>query len=97
MDVAIVEAGNVGGGAILEAIEFDNRRILNPKFSRYRVPRFRDLSIIETELVDRKDLPSVGAGETPIVCIAPAVGNATFDAIGVRLRSIPLLRNGPKA
>ena len=41
-------------------------------------------------LVDRKDLPSAGAGETPIVGIAPAVGNAVFHATGVRLRAMPM-------
>ncbi|MBI1902780.1 MAG: hypothetical protein HYS13_16910 [Planctomycetia bacterium] len=37
-----------------------------------------------------KDLPSEGAGETPIIGIAPAIGNAIFAATGVRLRSMPL-------
>jgi isoquinoline 1-oxidoreductase len=46
---------------------------------------------LETVLVDRKDLPSAGAGETPIVGIAPAISNAIFAATGVRLRSMPLL------
>ncbi|MFB3825574.1 MAG: molybdopterin cofactor-binding domain-containing protein [Bryobacteraceae bacterium] len=78
------------GGAMFEAIEFENGRILNGRFARYRVPRFTDLPAIETVLLDRKDIPSVGAGETPIVGIAPAIGNAIFDATGVRLRSLPL-------
>jgi isoquinoline 1-oxidoreductase len=47
---------------------------------------------IEIVLLDRKDLPSAGAGETPIVGLAPAVGNAIFDATGVRVRSMPLSR-----
>ena len=47
-------------------------------------------------LVDRKDLPSAGAGETPIVTIAPAIGNALFDATGQRLRALPMLPNGLK-
>src|SRR5690349_18962543 len=80
------------GGALFEAIEFDNGRILNPRFSNYRVPRFGDMPKIEVVLVDRKDLPSAGAGETPIVGIAPAVANAIHDASGVRLRSMPLQR-----
>ena len=63
----------------------------NPKFSLYRVPRFRDAPPIEVVLVDRKDIPSAGAGETPIVGLAPAVGNAIFNAAKVRLRSLPLL------
>jgi isoquinoline 1-oxidoreductase len=82
------------GGALYEAIEFENGKILNPRFSRYRVPRFRDTPEIEVVLLDRKDLPSAGAGETPIVGIAPAVGNAIFDATGVRLRSMPMVPKG---
>jgi isoquinoline 1-oxidoreductase len=45
---------------------------------------------IDVVLVDRKDLPSAGAGETPIVAVAPAVGNAIFAATGKRLREMPL-------
>jgi CO/xanthine dehydrogenase Mo-binding subunit len=82
------------GGALYEAIEFDNGRILNPHFAQYRVPRFKDEPKIEVVLVDRKDQPSFGAGETPIVGLAPAVGNAIFDATGVRLRSMPMLKDG---
>jgi isoquinoline 1-oxidoreductase len=78
------------GGALFEAIEFENGRILNPRFSAYRVPRFGDVPPIETILLDRKDLPSAGAGETPIVAIAPAIGNAIFAATGKRRFSLPL-------
>jgi isoquinoline 1-oxidoreductase len=78
------------GGALFEAIQFSNGQILNPRFSRYRVPRFSDTPPIEVVLVDRKDIPSAGAGETPIVGLAPAVSNAIFNATGVRLRSLPL-------
>jgi isoquinoline 1-oxidoreductase len=45
---------------------------------------------IEVVLVDRKDQPSFGAGETPIVGVAPAVANAIFAATGERLRSMPM-------
>jgi nicotinate dehydrogenase subunit B len=85
------------GGALFEAIEFENGKILNPRFSRYRVPRFSDVPVLETVLIDRKDLPSAGAGECPIVALAPAVSNAIFDATGTRLRSLPLVPNGLKA
>ncbi len=84
------------GGAMTEAIAFEDGKILNPKFSKYRVPRFRDAPEIEVVLLDRKDLPSAGAGETAIVGIAPAVGNAIFDAVGVRLRSMPMVPQGLK-
>jgi nicotinate dehydrogenase subunit B len=82
------------GGALTEAIEFENGKILNPKFSKYRVPRCSDTPEIEVVLLDRQDLPSAGAGEAPIICIAPAIGNAIFNAVGVRLRSLPMAPGG---
>ena len=85
------------GGALFEAIEFENGRIVNPHFARYRVPRFRDVPEIEAVLMDRKDIPPAGAGETPIMAIAPAIGNAIFDATGVRLNNLPLVPNGLKS
>jgi isoquinoline 1-oxidoreductase len=84
------------GGALFEQIRFDNGRILNPRLSAYRVPHFTDLPQLETVLVDRKDKPSGGAGETPIVAVAPAIGNAICAATGVRLRSMPMAPEGFK-
>ncbi|HSB27692.1 MAG TPA: molybdopterin cofactor-binding domain-containing protein, partial [Pyrinomonadaceae bacterium] len=82
------------GGALFESIQFDNGTILNPHFAQYRVPRFSDTPSIEIVLMDRKDLPSAGAGETPIVGLAPAVANAIFNATGIRIRSLPLAPTG---
>jgi isoquinoline 1-oxidoreductase len=82
------------GGALFESIQFANGRIANPHFANYRVPRFRDIPAIEAVLLDRKDIPSAGAGETPIMAVAPAVGNALYDATGVRRRSLPLRAAG---
>ncbi|HEX6975201.1 MAG TPA: molybdopterin cofactor-binding domain-containing protein, partial [Vicinamibacterales bacterium] len=75
------------GGALFEAIEFRNGRIVNASLEQYRVPRFADVPPIETILLDRKDLPSAGAGETPIVCVAPAIGSAAraFGAVATEL------------
>jgi isoquinoline 1-oxidoreductase len=88
---AIVQAV---GGALFEAIRFENGKILNAHFADYRLPRFSDTPLIEVVLVDRKDLPSAGAGETPIVGLAPAVANAIFNAKGIRLRTLPLAPKG---
>ncbi|HEX5085398.1 MAG TPA: molybdopterin cofactor-binding domain-containing protein [Blastocatellia bacterium] len=85
------------GGALFEAIDFADGKILNPRFSRYRVPRFSDMPNLETVLLDRKDLPSAGSGECPIVALAPAVSAAIFEATGVRLRSLPMVPNGIKS
>jgi isoquinoline 1-oxidoreductase len=78
------------GGALFEHIDFADGKIATNRLSRYRVPRFADMPVIESVLVDRKDLPSAGAGECPIMGVAPAVGNAIFDATGQRLRSMPM-------
>jgi isoquinoline 1-oxidoreductase len=78
------------GGAMFEAVKFENGRIRNPHFSAYRLPRFSDAPQIEVELIDRKDQPSMGAGETPLMGLAPAVAGAIFSATGIRLRSFPL-------
>jgi nicotinate dehydrogenase subunit B len=84
------------GGALFESIQFANGRILNPHFAQYRLPRFADMPAqIEVVLVDRKDKPPFGAGETPIVGIAPALADAIYQASGfVRLRALPLAPNG---
>ena len=84
------------GGALFEAIDFENGKIRNAHFSSYRVPRFRDVPEIEAVLLDRKELASAGAGETPIMAIAPAIGNAIYDASGVRLNALPLVPKGMK-
>ena len=84
------------GGALTEAIQFENGKILNPRFSRYEVPRFSHVPQLETVLLDRKDLPSAGAGEAPIIAVAPAIGSAIFSACGVRLRSLPMAPDGVK-
>lgn len=79
------------GGALFEQIQFENGRILNPKLSKYRLPRFSDTPLhVESILIDPKDVPAAGAGETPIMGIAPALANAMFDATQKRIRSMPL-------
>jgi isoquinoline 1-oxidoreductase len=80
------------GGALFEAIDFAGGKILNPHLAGYRVPRFRDVPPqIDVVLVDRKDLPSAGAGETPIVTVAPAIASAIHMATGEWRRALPML------
>jgi nicotinate dehydrogenase subunit B len=91
-----IEGSNIMGlgGALFESIKFENGRVQNGRFSLYRVPRFSDVPTIETVLLDRKDIPSAGAGECPMIGLAPAIGNAIFDATGVRIRSLPMVPDG---
>jgi isoquinoline 1-oxidoreductase len=78
------------GGALFEALPVTGGRLAEPSLTRYPLPRFADLPEIEVVLCDHPDLPSAGAGETPMIAVAPAVANALFDATGRRLRDLPL-------
>jgi nicotinate dehydrogenase subunit B len=82
------------GGALFEAVQFADGKILNSGLSAYRVPRFSDVPKIEVILIDRKDLPSAGAGEASIIGVAPAIRNAILDATGTALNTLPMLPNG---
>ena len=81
------------GTALYEAIDFQNGRVLNAGFTRYRVPRSNDAPSIETLLVGDDDTPSTGAGEPGIVPIAAAIANAVFDRTGERHRELPIQRH----
>jgi isoquinoline 1-oxidoreductase len=78
------------GAALREEIRFENGRLVNGSFAQYRPPRFRDVPKMEIVLLDRKDLEPAGAGETPIIAVAPAMANAVFAATGQRVRSLPV-------
>lgn len=84
------------GGALFEWIDFKDGKILNAQFSDYRVPRFSDMPVLETVMLNRLDIPSVGAGETPILAIAPAIRNAIANATGKKLYTLPMVPNGLK-
>jgi isoquinoline 1-oxidoreductase len=82
------------GGALFEAIDFRGGQILNAALSGYRVPRLADLPDLRVVVLDRPDQPSAGGGETPIIAVAPAIGNAVYRACGVRLRAMPMAPAG---
>ncbi|HKF48727.1 MAG TPA: molybdopterin cofactor-binding domain-containing protein [Terracidiphilus sp.] len=78
------------GGALFEHILFGDGKIANAHFADYRVPRFKDAPEVEVVLIDRKDLQPAGAGEIGLIALAPAVGNAIFQATGVRVKNMPM-------
>ena len=82
------------GAALFESIRFEAGVIGNASFADYRVPRIDDVPPVEVILLDRPEISPAGAGETPILAIAPAIANAIFAATGVRLRSLPLVPDG---
>jgi isoquinoline 1-oxidoreductase len=78
------------GPALREEMRFENGEMLNASFRKYHVPRFQDVPELDIHLLNRPDLSSAGAGETPIMVIAPAIANAVFHASGVRIRTMPI-------
>lgn len=83
------------GYALYEEIKSEGGRILNPGFVDYKIPTAADLDFpIELEFVETDDptgpFGAKGAGEPGIVPTAPAIANAVFDAVGVRIRDLPL-------
>ena len=87
----------IEGGAIQatswtlkERVRFDRRRITSEDWESYPILRFSEVPEVEVHLVDRPELPSVGAGEAAQGPTAGAVANAVAAAIGVRVRDLPL-------
>ncbi len=78
------------GPVLRESIELAENKVGNPSFWKYSVPRFADLPTLDVQLLNRLDLPSAGAGESPLIAVAPAIANAVFHATGKRLRELPL-------
>jgi len=78
------------GPALREQMQFASGRILNADFAGYEVTRFEDVPSIDVHLIENHSMSAVGGGETPIIAIAPAIGNAVFAATGIRLRAMPM-------
>src|SRR4051794_15150731 len=78
------------GPALREEMKFEGGKMLNAAFGRYKVPRFADVPSLDIHLLDRPDLPSAGAGETPLIAVAPAIANALHAATGRRSHAMPI-------
>jgi CO/xanthine dehydrogenase Mo-binding subunit len=75
--------------AVHEEVQFDRSRVTSVDWASYPILSFGELPAIDVLLVSRPDQPLWGAGEAATVPVAAAVGNAFFDATGVRLRRVP--------
>jgi CO/xanthine dehydrogenase Mo-binding subunit len=83
------------GHTLFESLQYENGQPLNANLVDYRVPRFTDMPAhFDSALIENEDGPgpygAKGMGESGIVSIAPAIGNAIFQATGVRIRTLPL-------
>ena len=90
-------ANQVEGGLIQsiswtlkEEVKFDNTRILSDDWASYPILTFSEVPPVEVALIDRKGEPYLGTGETSQCPTGAAVANAVFDAVGARVRQIPL-------
>jgi CO/xanthine dehydrogenase Mo-binding subunit len=79
--------------ALHEEVQFDTSRVTSVDWASYPILRFTEAPAIEVILIERRDQPLWGAGEAAAVPVAAALGNAVFDATGVRLRRVPLNRS----
>jgi xanthine dehydrogenase YagR molybdenum-binding subunit len=64
--------------------------MVNPNMEWYLLPGMSDIPEIDITLVDQPERGVIGLGEPPVISTAAAVGNAVANAIGVRVRSLPL-------
>ena len=82
------------GYALSEDMLFDRGRLLNPNFRDYKILTARDALPVEPVLVETDDpagpYGAKGIGEPGLVPSAPAIANAIYDAVGVRLRKLPM-------
>jgi CO/xanthine dehydrogenase Mo-binding subunit len=78
------------GYSLAEDIHFKNGDILDTNFDTYQLPRFSWLPKLQTVLLDSPDLPAQGGGEPAIVQMGGVLANAVFDAIGARVRQLPM-------
>jgi nicotinate dehydrogenase subunit B len=82
---------------LMEEVKFDRSRVSSVDWSSYPILRFSDLPKLEIDLVDRPNEPPLGAGEASCAAVGAAIGNAVYDATGVRLRTVPFTPERVKA
>jgi isoquinoline 1-oxidoreductase len=78
------------GYALAEEVRFRDGAVLDRNFDTYQIPRFSWLPKIETILIENPETPASGCGEPPIVTMGAVLANAIFDAVGARLRQLPM-------
>ena len=82
---------------LMEEVKFDRSRVTSVDWASYPIMRFSEVPKLEIELIDRPTEPPLGAGEAASAPVGAALGNAVFDATGVRLRELPFTPERVKA
>ena len=90
-----IEGGIVQGAswALKEAVLFEGLTIEAKSWLDYPIIRFSEVPRVRVDLINRPTLPPLGCGEISQAPISAAIGNAVKDALGVRVRSLPITRD----
>jgi CO/xanthine dehydrogenase Mo-binding subunit len=75
-----------------ERVTYDERTVTSRNWDDYPILTFPEVPQVEVALIDRPELPPLGAGEGTQGPTAAAIGNAVYNALGVRLRDMPFTR-----
>jgi nicotinate dehydrogenase subunit B len=95
-----IEGGALQGlsRALGEEVTWDDQKVTSVDWRTYHSLTLGfDVATIESVLINRSGVEATGAGETAITIVAPAIGNAIFDATGVRIRQVPFTPERMKA
>jgi CO/xanthine dehydrogenase Mo-binding subunit len=89
----------IEGGAIQatswvlkERVRFDRQRVISNSWAEYPILRFTEVPEVQVELIQRPDSEPLGAGEAAHGPVTAAIANAVYDALGVRVRDLPITR-----
>jgi CO/xanthine dehydrogenase Mo-binding subunit len=75
---------------LLEEVRFDAKGVKNLDWVSYPIVTFRRVPDVQMVLLNRKEMPALGGGEPSTVPVPAAIANAVYDAIGVRMREVPI-------
>jgi CO/xanthine dehydrogenase Mo-binding subunit len=97
----LLHDGQIDGGVVMgvgyaltEELLFADGKVSTPHFGDYKIPTIREIprltKVVVESSVGRGPYNSMSIGETPIITVAPAIANAIHDAVGVRIKSLPI-------
>ena len=95
--VVVPETPDEMFSTIHEEVKFDRSQVTSVDWSSYPILGFSGVPKLEIDLIDRPNEPPLGAGEASCAAVGAALGNAVFDATGVRLRTVPFTPDRVKA
>ena len=82
---------------LMEEVAFDRSRVTSVDWASYPILRFPEAPEVRVDIIDRPREPPLGAGEAAATPVPAALANAVFDAVGVRLTSVPFTRDRVRA